>query len=916
MRSDSPDPTRALAGLDGLDAEQGGPPRPLPGAVPLRLDAPAAERMRAEIARAGGREVCFLATVTADRRVVSPRAVARGNHAAVIAAARDEPSGGVMIHNHPSGVLEPSNADLAVAARLWEEGLGTAITDNAATELYVVVEPPEPRERRPLDPDELEAVVAPHGALADQHPNYEDRPGQRQMIRAIAGAYNDGGVLFVEAGTGTGKSVGYLLPAARWALDNDERTIVSTATINLQSQLADKDLPLVARLLARSSGASVDAEPEDELDWALVKGRGNYISIRRLGLADAGAPELFESDRSRELEALRDWVGTTDDGSLADLPAPPSPEVWEEVRSDPDICLRSRCPHFQQCFYQRSRRRAASARIVVVNHHLLFTDLAVRRATQNWSQSAVLPAYRHVVLDEAHNAEDAATSHLGVQVTRRGLYRTLSRLDRRGKGVLAVIQDALGDGEGTGMELRRRIEERVRPAVDEARAALDLFFDVVESLLPAVGAAEGEAIRIVAPPVDDPPMPAAGAGGRNVLRERVVEEPVLRVDVDERFRAVSKALHTLERELQLVRRRVEDSEELEERLEGRLLDLRSAERRTSAALVGLKLVLEPGDRIDDYVRWLEMRGRGRRRNLALCAAPIELGPVLRESLWSHAETVVLSSATLTTRGRFDFMRERLGLSDDGLAEMERPPTVEGVQVASPFDFSRQAILAVPSDLPDVSLEGDRLERATARVVESLAAETGGGVFALFTSFRALRRVADLLREAGVDARFPLFVHGEDDRARLLVDFVDHGSAILLGTSSFWEGVDVPGDPLRALVIQKLPFRVPTEPVTAARVEALEAQGGNAFWSYMLPLAALRLKQGFGRLIRHRADRGAIVLLDDRIVRKRYGRYLRDSLPPAPLVKGPWTDIEQAVRRFYRADAASAPRGPARGRLGS
>lgn len=903
MSSNSPDPAQALAGLDGLDPREEAPPRARPGAVRLRLVDEAAERMRAEIARAGGREVCFLATVTPDRTVVSPRAVARGNHAAVIAAAHDEPQGGVMIHNHPSGVLAPSDADLNVAARLWEEGLGTAITNNAVSDLYVVVEPPEPRERRLLDLDALEAVVAPGGALAARHPSYEDRAGQREMVRRVAGAYNEEGVLLVEAGTGTGKSVGYLLPAARWALDNEERTVVSTATINLQSQLAAKDLPLVSSLLADADAAEAGGVDEArELTWALVKGRGNYISIRRLGLADAGAGELFETDRTRELEALREWIDTTDDGSLADLPAPPSPEVWEEVRSDPDICLRSRCPHFQRCFYQRSRRRAASARIVVVNHHLLFTDLAVRRATQNWTQSAVLPAYRHVILDEAHNVEDAATSHLGVQVTRRGLYRMLSRLDRRGKGVLAVIQDAVGGGEGAGRELKRRIEERVRPTVDEARAALDVFFDAMEGLLPEVGAAEGEAVRIVGPSGEPDPAQGESAGGRPVLRERVIEEPVSRVDVRERFRNVSNALQKLERELQLVRRRVEASEELEERLEGRLLDLRSAERRTSAAQVGLKLVLEPGDRIDDYVRWLEMRGRGRRRNLALCAAPIELGPVLRDSLWAHADTAVLSSATLTTRGRFDFLRERLGLSSEGLSEMEHPPSVAGVRVASPFDFGRQAILAVPSDLPDAAGDGDGLQRETARVVETLADQTGGGVFALFTSFRALRRVAQLLRASGVDGRYPLFVHGEDDRARLLTDFVEHGNGILLGTSSFWEGVDVPGDPLRALVIQKLPFRVPTEPVTAARVEMLEARGGNAFWGYMLPLAALRLQQGFGRLVRHRDDRGAVVLLDDRILRKRYGRYLLESLPPAPLVKGPWAEVERAVRRFYQADA--------------
>lgn len=893
MSRTAPDPADALAGLDGLDTEASAPPRPRPGEVELRLAPEAAERMRAEIARAGGREVCFLASVTPERVVVDPRAVARGNHAAVLAAARDEPEGGVMIHNHPSGVLEPSDADLGVASHLWDEGLGTAITDNAVSRLYVVVEPPRPRVRTPLDPDGLEALVAPGGALSGRHGGYEDRPGQREMIRAVAERYNDGGVLLVEAGTGTGKSLAYLLPAARWALDNDERTVVSTATINLQSQLAEKDLPLVARLLEGEAASRESLTGEDRgLTWALVKGRGNYISIRRLDLARLGAPELFEDDRSRELEALREWVETTDDGSLADLPAVPSPEVWDEVRSDPDICLRSRCPHFQECFYQRSRRRAAQARILVVNHHLLFTDLAVRRATGNWTQSAVLPAWGRVVLDEAHNVEDAATSHMGVEVTRSGLYRTLSRLDRRGKGVLSAIQDEVKSLGDFGAEMRRRIEERGRPAVDEVRVALDLFFDELEPLVGGARPGEGEAVRIAAPPPETP-----GEVRSPMLREQVIDEPVARPEVAERLRSLLDRLQRLERELGHLRRRIEDHDEPSAGLEGRLLDLRSAERRTSAAQVALKLVLEPGDRADEYVRWLEMRGRGRRRNLALSAAPIELGPVLREALWARADTAVLSSATLTTRGRFDFLRGRLGLDPAGLADLEHPPEVAEAQVASPFDFSTQAMLVVPTDLPPVADAG-ALDRATARVVDRLARHTGGGIFVLFTSYRSLRAVADLLRAGGIDRSWPLFVHGEEDRGRLLRGFVEHGDGILLGTASFWEGVDVPGDPLRALVIQKLPFRVPSEPVTAARVEALEAKGANAFWDYMLPLAALRLKQGFGRLVRNRDDRGAVILMDDRIIRKRYGRYLRDSLPDAPLRKGPWAEMDGLVRRFY------------------
>jgi ATP-dependent DNA helicase DinG len=858
-------PAVALAGLDGIEADGPAVPAgPAPDLPALHLTPDAAERIRREIERAGGREVCFLARVGPERSLVDPRPVARGNHEAVVAAAHDAPQGGVMIHNHPSGLLEPSNADLAVAVRVWEEGLGTALVDNDATRIYVVVEPPEPKVITPLDADALERLLGDDGPLAALHPGYEDRPGQRRMLRLIAERYNEGGVAITEAGTGTGKSLAYLLPAAAWALQNDERTVISTATINLQEQLVGKDLPLVRDLLG------------GELTWALVKGRGNYVSIRRALLAAEEAPSLFESEREGELAALLDWIETTDDGSLADLPVVPSEDVWEEVRSDADVCLRAKCPHFQRCFFQRARRKAQGAQLLVVNHHLLFTDLAVRRATQNWSQAAVLPPAKRLVLDEAHNTEDAATSHMGVDVTRRGVMRTLGRLERNGRGVLPALLAELAH-EGEELTLRARVAERVMPALEHAQRAAVRFVDGLEE---RVDLNDAEPARL-------------GASG--------IGEPADDPEIADALEGITATFSKLVRELAELRERVELDDARGQRLEGRLLDVRAVERRLEAAVHGLRLVLAPGpEDAQSWVRWMETRGAGRRRNLALAAAPIDLGAVLRDALFGRHETVTLSSATLATRGGFDFLRGRLGIHPAGMALMERPPRVVEEVIPSPFDFARQTLLAVPTDLPDAGAPEafGPLQEATARVVEDAARMTGGGLFVLFTSHRALRRVAELLRARGVDGRWPLFVHGEDDRHRLLGRFVESGSGVLLGTASFWEGVDVPGEPLRGLVIQKIPFRVPTEPIVAARLEAIEEAGGDPFHEYLLPLAALRLKQGFGRLIRSRSDRGAVLLLDDRFVRKRYGRYLRDSLPPAPLVDGPWEEVARAVGSFY------------------
>ena len=735
----------------------------------------------------------------------------------------------------------------------------------------------------PLDLEDLTRRLAPGGPLSSLE-GYEDRQGQQDMLRFVGAHFNDGGVGLVEAGTGTGKSVAYLVPAAQWARQNGERTVISTNTINLQEQLVEKDIAIAESVV----GAGVA--------WALVKGRGNYVSIRRARLAAETAPTLFPDDRSKEIEALLSWLDRTEDGSLSDLPFVPSQDVWEEARSETDACLRAKCPHFQECFYQRSRRAAAGADVVVVNHSLFFSDLAVRIATGNTRDAAVLPAYDRVVFDEAHHLEDAATPHLGAQVTRAGVYRALARLDRGGKGILASLDEGLAASTVPGLgAVRERIEGKVRPSVDALRSELTLFFDLLEPW--AEERSSGEGIRL---------GPSTGLEPADVL------------DVRQRLESVLIRLAECRRALAALRERLEVEEELGASVEGRLLDLGSAERRLESAAHALRVGLLPEHGEDTLVRWLEIRGSGRRgpSNVVIAAAPVDLGPVLREHLFGKVEAALLTSATMSANGAFDYIRGRLGLVDtrmedrdameagsDGapLVDPEDPEvTVGEAIIPSPFDFERQTCLVVPTDLPDAASLEQRgaFHRASADVIYETAEASDGGLFALFTSFGALRAVAGHLRERGVEGRWGLFVQGEGDRSTLLRAFTRHGRGLLLGTASFWEGVDVPGHPLRALVIHKLPFRVPSEPITAARLEAIEARGDSSFWQYMVPGAAIRLKQGVGRLIRSRSDRGVVVLLDDRMLRKRYGRILRDSLPPMPLVKGPWDEVRRRVQAFY------------------
>ncbi len=835
------------------------------------LGAEAAARIRSEIGRAGGNEVCFVATVGAEGEICEPKVVARGNSSAVLAAIRTFKSGQILMHNHPSGQLSPSQADLAIAERLWAEGLGFAITNNEATELYVVVAPPAEQSRKPLDLDQLRADLAPGGVLASSHPNYEDRQSQRDLAAGIGRLYGSGGIALYEAGTGIGKSIAYLLPAVRWAIENRERTVVSTNTINLQEQLVRKDLPFLSRTLGVP------------FRFVLVKGRNNYISIRRARLAALTAASLFPDNREAELHSLVEWMEKTSDGSLSDLPFRPSSEVWDEVVSESDVCLRARCPHFESCFYQKSRREAASADILVVNHHLLFSDLAVREAAGNFSAPAVLPHYQRLILDEAHNLEETATRHMGASLTRRGFYRTLRRVEHRGKGALPAFEKALNQRSG---DLLFRacldlIREKLRPELEGAWKRGAAVFEHVERLA------------------------QSDQSGMVRLEDDFAEHEVWSSGLDEELSATLAHLATLLAGFELLRERVKFDEEAAVLLEEPLLELRGVANRVEAAMLALRAGLQGDGGAREMVRWVEFRrsagrdaeaevGQG---HVLIAAVPLDLADTLKESLWERIPTVVMTSATLATKDGFTFLKRRLGLEGDS--------RVDEAVYLSPFDYESQAILALPHDIPPPGREREH-GAATLRIVSEMAEMTDGGIFVLLTSYRALRALAAGLREdRGLP--WPLFVQGEAPRGQLLQQFVESGRGILLGTDSFWEGVDVPGHPLRSLVIPKLPFKVPSEPVTAARIEAIEARGENAFSTYSLPHAAIRLKQGFGRLIRSRSDEGSVVILDSRIITQRYGGYLVDSLPPARIVAASWEECRAELARFHRAGPFTARR---------
>jgi ATP-dependent DNA helicase DinG len=687
--------------------------------------------------------------------------------------------------------------------------------------------------------------------------------------------YNEGGVGLLEAGTGVGKSLGSLIPALRWAAANGERTVVSTNTINLQEQLVGKDLPFLARAL--------DDQP---VRFALLKGWRNYLCLLRLEQARSAGGTLLDEGMRQELESIDAWAQRTTDGSLGDLPTPPRPELWDEVSAEPDLCLRLKCPLYDKCFLYKARREAANADVIVVNHHLLMSDVAVRRISNNWEEAAVLPAYQRLVVDEGHHLEDAAASHLGSSATRRSLQRLFNRLDRRGRGLLPALVARLSSSNDllstASLDL---VHARLAPAAHAARDKSAALFDYLEMLL--------------------------NESGQPVLRltEEFATHPIWKAGLRRALDDTLGEIDLLHQGLLLVRERIEGSTRLDEQLAPLLNELRAVTKRLQMAGDALHQALDPAPG-EPTVRWIEARGR--ERFAAVSTVPLDLAPILREDLFKRNATTIVTSATLAasagqrraacgsgslrdrtggSEGAFDFLAQRLGLTEDTV----EPRT--GV-FPSPFRYEEQAMLVVATNVPAPNVDASGHQLAAARLALDVALAADGGMFVLFTSHRDVRAMASELRSRGAERRWPLLVHGEEARDTLLTRFRDAGRAILLGTASFWEGVDVPGEALRALIIAKLPFRVPTEPITAAHCEAITRRGGDAFVEYMLPHASLRLKQGFGRLIRSGTDRGVVVVADPRIVTKAYGRGLLEGLPPARRRVGPWSQLLPEIREFY------------------
>ncbi|HYT48870.1 MAG TPA: helicase C-terminal domain-containing protein [Pyrinomonadaceae bacterium] len=645
----------------------------------------------------------------------------------------------------------------------------------------------------------MQSIFGPDGLISQAHPEYEHRPGQIDMAAAVLRAFEQKHHLIVEAGTGTGKTLAYLVPAIAAACGSGARVVISTGTKNLQEQLMNKDIPFLKGVLPAKFRAAV------------MKGRNNYVCLHRIKRAES-TPFLEGLDQIDQFDEVFRWVTQTETGDRAELSnLPENLPFWRHIDARSDTCLGQKCPDFDPCFLTRMRQRALDADVIVVNHHLFFADLALR----NGAYGAVLPDYAAVILDEAHQIEDVASEYFGSQVSN---YQ---------------IDDLLRDVSYLKIEDREAERELIRISARIQRFA-DLFW---------ISFHEGR-----------------GLDGRFALMPRVAQVANLRSVTDEdeepqinnlghgdAYAALDNALHRLETALAILKDAPADADNIL--------------RRVRQLRFDLNFIVKAEDK--QFVYWIERRGRG----VFLRASPIDVSGLLQDKLFEKVPTVILTSATLSSGGNFRFIRERLGLdkSEEMIAD-------------SIFDFENQAVLYLPPQMPDP--RSPHWAAAAAEQVIKIVNATAGRAFVLSTSNAGMN---EMFERVASQIDYPCFVQGSASKGELLKRFRETPNAVLFATSSFWQGVDVRGEQLSCVIIDKLPFAVPSDPIIAARQRFIEEQGGSSFYEYSVPQAIISLKQGLGRLIRSTTDRGVLAVLDPRLRTKMYGQTFLQSLPPCRII---------------------------------
>ena len=799
--------------------------------------------IRSEIASSNENEVFFVGEINHDGKVTSVSVGSRGNLHSVPVNQDLKRKGSVLIHNHPGGNLTPSDADLSVATVSSENAQGFYIINNDVTEIYVVVEPVLPKVIKKLDVDDAAFYISKDGPLAKINENFEERLSQIELLKNIVKTFNQNKTGVFEAGTGVGKSYAYLIPSILWAVQNNERVVISTGTINLQQQLCLKDIPQAIKITGKP------------VKFILMKGRQNYICKRRLQDA-LNSKDLFENND--DLDRIAQWQDSCDSGSKSELSFLPSESVWNRINSESDACMALRCPYYSQCFVMKVKKEASAANILVVNHHLLFADIESRLHGAGYDDAVVLPPYKRIIFDEAHGIETAATSFFSESFNRFKILKPLNLLYRKKKnsamGFLFSVS-MLSKEEEKSFQAYQMISKIKSDLTNLETLALDLCIQENNLWLNPLTFRNFQ-----------PVLSMCQTLAKDIL---VFTSLVLEVldGVPEDDRDIPYFWET-----KVLNRRLSDYSVI-------LNDFFMWEEKPDKVFwlqkKNLPSDMQKDDELNFYINFIE--------------TPLDIAPLMNQGIFEPMDSVVCTSATLKTGRDFSYW-----LRHNGLYFSDSDEVLQG-EFFSPFPYKENMIFLVPKDIPFPD-EPD-FQIYVENVLKNLILKAKGRTLVLFTSYESLRLSYNNIFSTMLANGIKLLRQGSDDNARILKNFKDNVSSVLFATDSFWQGVDVPGESLSQVIIVKLPFTVPNDPVFKARSEAIRKKGGNSFMELSVPEAIIKFRQGVGRLIRKNTDKGTVVVLDRRIYEKQYGSLFLANVPECKKYYEPVAKILDIIEEF-------------------
>ena len=744
----------------------------------------------------------------------------------------------VVIRTTKPNQLYPSDMELELSEELYtRRNIAYCLLSSDLDDFYFV----QDIDRIFLEDIDIKNYFSKDGILAKEIKGFEYRQEQEEMAQYIQEAINEDKKIIVEAGTGTGKTLAYLIPAIKWAVANKKKVIIATNTINLQEQLLLKDIPLAKSII------------KDEFSYVLVKGRNNYVCKRlfnELALGKNIDIETFSIEAREQIEYILKWGNKTKTGDKAELPFEVYPDVWELVQSTTELCLGKKCPYRKECFYMKTRMEKMEADILISNHHVFFADLNVRAETDFDSEYLILPRYDMVIFDEAHNIESVARSYFSVEVSKISFTRLLNRIYQR-KNKRKKEKSALIRVEDT-------IDEKNLEDSEQYIYLLNTLKEEI-SILQNIGDEYFDEIRKIYETNTEAPIKKS-LNNFEMTKSRFLENLREKKDIFQ-----TKLADFLN--LMMIFNNVID-EEKDKNPE--VINFNNHLKMFKAYIDSFKFINSFED--DNYIYWLDINSK--RTNVVLTATPLNIAQKLGTVLFDNLDRLVFASATIVVNGSFDYFKKSLGLDEEDCIE---------AIIKSPFDYNEQMSVYIPSDIQD-SENINAFVSDASRFILNILLKTNGKAFILFTSYTMLNQIYYSISKKLKDKGFEVFLHGDKPRSQLIKEFKEAENPILFGTTSFWEGVDVQGENLSNVIITKLPFLVPTDPVVSAISKKIEENGGNSFTDFQLPEAIIKFKQGVGRLIRKKTDSGNIFILDNRILKKRYGSLFINALPSQKNIK--------------------------------